>query len=255
MIPMEQIYTLHSFPGPEMGGAPIGLPETFLAPVELEKLTTMRFPKRRDDWLLGRWTAKRLLKYCRPEFNSLSLREIEITNAPSGAPVLRFPSSGGLGVTVSISHSNGAAFCALNFNPDLRIGADLEWIETRFAGLVGDYFTEAEASLVNAYPAGQRDIAVNLVWSIKESMLKSLNLGLRLDTRKIEVLNIGEIGEEKNTPAWLPIEVASQVVEKLNWLAWWKQANGFVVTLSAASARPYASGNIILTGVEAPLAG
>ncbi len=39
-------------------GAP---PEDFLSKAELQKLAQMRFPCRREEWLLGRWTAKRLL--------------------------------------------------------------------------------------------------------------------------------------------------------------------------------------------------
>lgn len=68
------------------------------------------------------------------------------------------------------------------------MGCDLELIEARIPGFVGDFFTATEQRLIDSRPAGdERDMAANLVWSAKESALKVLRTGLRRDTRTLEV--------------------------------------------------------------------
>jgi len=210
--------------------------ESFLCPLEKNKLAGMRSPKRREEWLLGRWTAKNLLRGCKPEFHGLNLDEIEISNTESGAPVLRFPGCELFHANLSISHSNRHAFCTLNFNPEISVGADLEIIETRFPGLVAEYFTREEAELIEKKSALEQDILTNLFWSAKEAMLKSLNLGLRLDTRKIEIISVEGLGSENNaqTP-WFHLQVRSYLPVKWRWAAWWQKRREFVMTISAAS--------------------
>ena len=54
---------------------------------EAARLNAMRFAKRRADWRLGRWTAKRALAVClNLPFDRRALAGIEIRSAPSGAP-------------------------------------------------------------------------------------------------------------------------------------------------------------------------
>ena len=61
-------------------------------------LNGMRFAKRRADWRLGRWTAKRALSvYLDVPAHPQVFKKIEIRPAPSGAPevFLRQPTGGG----------------------------------------------------------------------------------------------------------------------------------------------------------------
>jgi 4'-phosphopantetheinyl transferase EntD len=67
-----------------------------------------------------------------------------------------------------------------------RVGADIELIAEKTPEFVEQYFTTAEWAAVAAAPAGRQAMAATLIWSAKESALKALHLGLRVDTRLVD---------------------------------------------------------------------
>lgn len=160
--------------------------DDWLGPEEALRLSGLRFEKRRADWRLGRWTAKHAVSAClNLGRGSDSLREIEVRPAASGAPEVWL---GGqvAPVTISLSHRGGAALCAVAVS-NIALGCDLELSEPRSSAFIADYFTEEEQSLIS-----ERPHIVTLLWSAKESALKALRVGLRLDTRSVQVhLNPG----------------------------------------------------------------
>ena len=158
----------------------------WLSPGETRCLTAMRFAKRRTDWRLGRWTAKRALAACLQLPADLpALANIEIRAASSGAPEV-FLRNQRAPVTISLSHRAGAAICAVALSAT-SLGCDLETVEPRIATFAADYFTANEQTLVEQTCAQVRPLLVTLLWSAKESALKALNTGLRLDTNSVEV--------------------------------------------------------------------
>jgi 4'-phosphopantetheinyl transferase len=204
----------------------------FLSQSELGKFSTFRFPKRRNEWLLGRWAAKSLVQSV-PAYQQYSLDQIEICNTPEGAPYIQLPGNNTRADCLSISHSDRYALCALASGPDLRVGADLEKIEPRGETFIQDYFTPSERRLVDTYPAETRVIVVTLIWSAKESMLKALGVGLRWDTRKVEIREIGElIPGDANHGEWQKIQVSDLKQGNRQWAAWWQCREQFVVTLA-----------------------
>lgn len=152
----------------------------WLHPNEAARLGEMHFAKRRNDWRLGRWTAKRALA-AHWNLCLVALPNIEIRAASSGAPEV-FMEGESATITISISHRAGRAMCA--FGPaHAALGCDLEIVEPRAATFVADYFTEEEQALVAMAPT---QIAT-VIWSAKESALKALREGLRLDTKTVIV--------------------------------------------------------------------
>jgi 4'-phosphopantetheinyl transferase len=149
-------------------------------------LDAMRFAKRRGDWRLGRWTAKRALSVILDMPAHPLFRKIEIRAAPSGAPEV-FLDSRPAAVTISLSHRAGIAACAVSTS-SVELGCDLEMIEPRSDAFVADYFTLEEQALVARASAAERDRLLALLWSGKESALKALREGLRLDTRSVIVI-------------------------------------------------------------------
>jgi 4'-phosphopantetheinyl transferase len=150
-------------------------------------LDSMHFAKRRADWRLGRWTAKCAL--------SLTLdvpahvqthKKMEIRPAPSGAPEVFFDNQPAA-VTISLSHRSGIAACAVAISR-VEIGCDLEMVEPHSDAFVADYFTIEEQALVARASAADREWILALLWSGKESALKALRAGLRLDTRSVIVI-------------------------------------------------------------------
>lgn len=154
----------------------------WLSTNEMAVLCSMHFPKRRSDWRLGRWTAKLAASACLNlpiDFDALS--HLEIRSASSGAPEALL---GGqpAPISISISHSAGTAFCTVApFGTSL--GCDIEEIDPRSAAFIADYFTAEEKALITRTQLDERTLLVNLLWSGKESALKALHVGLRIDTR------------------------------------------------------------------------
>jgi 4'-phosphopantetheinyl transferase len=159
----------------------------WLSANEAACLNGMRFPKRRADWRLGRWTAKCTLAiYMDVPAHPEVFKKMEIRPAPSGAPEAFFanqPAS----VTISLSHRSGIAACAVATS-GVELGCDLEMVEPRSDAFVADYFTIEEQALVARASAADRPQLLALLWSAKESALKALRAGLRLDTRSVIVI-------------------------------------------------------------------
>ena len=68
-----------------------------------------------------------------------------------------------------------------------ELGCDLEIVEPRSDAFIADYFTAEEQALIERTSAADRSLLLALLWSAKESALKALRAGLRLDTRSVIV--------------------------------------------------------------------
>jgi len=189
-------------------------------------LNGLRFAKRRADWRLGRWTAKcavaSLLKMLA---DPPALAKIEIRPAPSGAPEV-FLTNDPLPVTVSISHRSGAAICTVAWS-GVDLGCDQEVIEPRSEAFVADYFTQDEQALVAQVGGAERDRLLTLLWSAKESALKALREGLRLDTRSVAVTPVDWAFDLNG---WSPLRVCA---EGRSFQGWWQPADSVVRTIVA----------------------
>jgi 4'-phosphopantetheinyl transferase len=167
--------------------ADVPLDDSWLSAREAEFLQKLRFAKRRADWRLGRWTAKRALAICLHVPGSRpGLGQIEVISASSGAPEVFFADKPAA-ISISLSHRAGTAICAVALSAGAAVGCDLEVIEPRSDAFVADYFTAEEQALVAMATPADRPPLLALLWSAKESALKALGQGLRLDTRCVSV--------------------------------------------------------------------
>jgi 4'-phosphopantetheinyl transferase len=200
----------------------------WLAPTEFSFLGGLRFADRRSNWRLGRWTAKCAVAL---RFDlSLSLPElakIEVRPAPSGAPEV-FWENKPAAATISLSHRNGRAICAVA-PPAVELGCDLELIEQHSDAFVADYFTAEEQALVAARTAVERPLLLALLWSAKESALKALREGLRLDTRCM-IINPGNASA--GADGWSPLGIRYTGGRILD--GWWQSGDGMVRTMVTA---------------------
>lgn len=147
-------------------------------------LDGMRFPKRRADWRLGRWTAKLAVAAClKLPTDILAFADIEVLAAPSGAPEV-FVQNRPADIAISLSHRDGIALCVVA-PAEANFGCDLEAIEPHSSAFIADYCTSEEQALITQTPVERRDLLVCLIWSGKESALKALHMGLRLDARSV----------------------------------------------------------------------
>lgn len=220
------------------------VPEGLLSLDEQRRLASLTVAKRRRDWLIGRWTAKRLLQsYMAGRIGAwLPLDTFTIASDPDGAPRVIADCEPELqsaicNLKLSISHCHGHAFCAISDQGGLAIGADIERVEPRAPEFAGDYFTPHELAQLAASPTADRDATVTLIWSAKEAALKALRLGLTVDTRRV---SCALASEHHASLSWEPLTVAcalgaaAPAGRALH--GWWRLTNEFAMTIVLAEA-------------------
>lgn len=211
--------------------------DRWLSVREREHLATIRFRKRRQEYLTRRWAAKHAvvealeLAEAGTPAAATVLATIEVRNRPSGAPWLAI---GGepAGVEISLTDRAGWAVCLVGRPAESEpLGIDLELVEPRTDRFVGDFFTEREQRWVRSLTAGDaRDAAANLVWSAKEAALKVMQIGLRADTRTVEVT----LDDALADGGWSPLTVTGTAGDRFH--GWWRRDHAFVLTLAARTA-------------------
>ena len=194
----------------------------WLSTAEAEVLRGLRFAKRRADWRLGRWTAKNAVAMrFGAQLEPAGLHNIEIRPAASGAPEVFFE-----------GERAGFGACAVG-TPGMALGCDLEFVEPHSATFAADYFSVEEQELVAAAGLANREWLLALLWSAKESALKALQEGLRLDTRSV-LVDPGRISSPQ-PDRWNPLRARCENGQTL--YGWWNVAGGFVRTMLASSCR------------------
>jgi len=218
--------------------------DDWLSGDEAAVLLGLRFAKRRSDWRLGRWTAKcAVAAYLKLPTAPALLGDIEIRALPSGAPQIIIISDRAAPAAISISHRDGIGMCAVAA-PATAIGCDLEIAEAHSAAFMCDYFTEEEEMEIAEAPASRRPLLVAVLWSAKESALKVLCRGLRLDTRAVSV----RLGDWDSGPdRWYPLQVRH--LPGTVFHGWW-QTTGSVVRTLVASPQPGIPRLLSLPGCE-----
>ena len=187
--------------------------DEWLGPRERECARRLGLPRRRAAWRAGRWAAKRAVAECM----ALEPGRVEILPAADGAPEA-WAGDELLPVSVSLSHRDGVA-AAVAAPRGYDAGCDVEVVEPRSAGFAADWFTAEERAAVERAAPSARDELVALIWSAKESVLKVLRTGLRVDTRSVEVA-LARDGFEADT--------AERTI-----CGWWKRDGRFVITAAA----------------------
>ncbi|MER2600277.1 MAG: 4'-phosphopantetheinyl transferase superfamily protein [Caldilineales bacterium] len=272
-----------------------GMPTAgWLSTTEQARLALFRSEKRRQEWLLGRWTAKRLVQgYLHQETGQPPpLDALVIVRDPGGAPAVLFDrdatpmdlpaaarwisrasllgnaerkagqpsfvvSGMALPISLSISHSQGLALCALytagetafglssqvedGFPVDgnVVIGIDIERSEPRPDSFVQAYFTSEEIHWIGQALGSEQALLATATWSAKEAVLKALQLGLVVDTRRVQCLPA--MGLELAAAAnhgWNEVHITCDpaLLPERNdwqWRGWWRREGAFVLTLAA----------------------
>lgn len=232
----------------EQSEADVPAGNDWLSPREVVCLSRLRFPKRRADWQLGRWTAKcALADYLKVCAVPKVLASIELHPSESGAPEFFFENRSS-SVPISLSHRAGIAVCAVAPSGG-ALGCDLETIEPRSHAFLTDYFTTEEQALVAQASPADRFRLLALLWSAKESALKALRAGLRLDTRSVIVSPAGALqvqgeanngckkdpaligGQPSDLSCWRPLQVRH--TDGQTFHGWWRQAGNLLRTVVA----------------------
>jgi 4'-phosphopantetheinyl transferase len=187
-------------------------------------LAGLRIPRRREDWRLGRWTAKAAVA----AHLGADPARIEILAADDGAPEAWLDGAP-LPLSVSLSHRAGRAVAAVSASPD-AVGCDLELVEPRSPAFVREWLAPREQALVAQRAGAERDMLANLLWSAREAAAKFRREGLRLDVRRAEVV-LGAAGGGDwhrfavRWPDGAPVTSG-----------WWRSEPGWVLTIAGGPA-------------------
>jgi 4'-phosphopantetheinyl transferase len=214
----------------------------WLSPAERARLGTFRFTKRRDEYLLRRWAGKQAVAAALAlPTDSLCLASIEVLNRWTGAPYVLV---GGepLGFDISLSDRAGWAVCVVGDGPGSgdddgatggTVGIDLELVEPRSDAFIADFLTPPEQAYVLGQPGvDARHATANLLWSAKESALKVMHTGLRVDTRTVEVT----VHQAPRLEGWSPLTVTA--VDGRVFPGWWRRDGVFLLTIAFAQPAP-----------------
>jgi 4'-phosphopantetheinyl transferase len=208
--------------------------EAYLTLNELDRLGLLRFPKRRAEWLHGRWTMKYLLRHSAADYIGLSPVWVQVKNEPEGMPYLeKLPDAKRLPVNISISHRDHHAFCGLTTAPDIQVGVDMEVVENRPPSFLEDYFTAQEYASGLALRGFEQDIWFTLLWSLKESVLKAVGKGLRLDTRNVVINQVEDLTGALHNSDWRRAHVIFEKDEPAQWHLWWRFHGRFIYSIAA----------------------
>jgi phosphopantetheinyl transferase len=222
------VVSVRDHPDVAVGKAPEGL----LSCQEEALLAEMRFLSRRRKWLLGRLAAKTLLADELPAVRGQPASSIRILNEPSGAPYAEVAGNGVLASALSISHRLDFGAAAVAAPGITALGIDLETIEPRPHDLFADYFTDPETDRARAAGA-LRDLEVARIWSAKEAVLKAAGLGLRVDTRLIEIGPAQPGATRDDDWADLDLTISREVGLRGQARGYWRWAPGAPYLLTA----------------------
>ena len=205
------------------------IPENFdwLNEAELQQMQGFRFPKKRQDWLSGRWTAKSLLRNIFQTSQNIELKDLSIQNKPSGAPYA-LHNGKPLDGSISISHRGNYAVTAFSFDPSLSLGIDLELVEEKSQGFIEDYFTKAETYQIVHLSSDEQMLASSLLWSGREALVKAHQIGLRVDTRAFEL----KYAPANKKETWQPLEILIYPSEMGLVKLFWLPFDEYIITLA-----------------------
>jgi 4'-phosphopantetheinyl transferase len=193
--------------------------DQWLTPSERAVLAGLSLAKRREDWRLGRWTAKALVA----AVLDVPVDRVEVRAADDGAPEA-IVNGARAELSLSLSHRDRVAVAALAPAPTM-VGVDLETLETRSDAFVREWLSDDEqAALPRAGPA--RDVRVLCSWTGKEASAKVLRGGLRLAVQHAVVT----ASTPEGCVVWSPLRVA-WTRERIEHLGWWRVDERAVIAI------------------------
>ena len=200
--------------------------DDWLSARERAVLAGLRLPKRRDDWRLGRWTAKAAVA----AWLGVGSERVEVLAGADGAPDAWLDGAPAP-VSLSLSHRAGRGLAAVTDLPAV-IGCDLELVEHRSDAFVREWLTTVEQAALSPLDGAARDVAANLRWAAKEAAAKARREGLRLDVRHAGV-ELGPAGG-----GWRPLTI--RWPEGACVAGWWCAEAGWIMAVvgSPAPASP-----------------
>jgi 4'-phosphopantetheinyl transferase len=150
---------------------------------EPERLQAARFHFAADSW--SYLVAQSLLRWALGRQLGIRPAHLKFRRNPYGRPLLDDDSSG---LFFSLTHARGMVACALA--RDMAIGVDVERADrdVNAQDLARDYFAPLEVAHLNSVPPADRLKHFFIQWTVKESFLKAIGMGLHAPVSTLAVI-------------------------------------------------------------------
>ena len=153
--------------------------DSSLSTNEKRRYNSIKFDKKRTEWLAGRIAAKFSLAYT----HGKPLSQIEILKDENRSPYYIFD---GVKTHVSITHSEGMALSTVR---DKTV--DLELISERSPTFVDEVFSPEEIKNYDLHNAESR--VITMLWTMKEAHLKRMRIGLKTDLHGVIIKDLQDL--------------------------------------------------------------
>ena len=152
---------------------------------EYLELQTMKFEKRKHDYVLGRLCSKIAVQQIYPELN---YSQIDVSNGFFNQPVVNIPNNS---IQISLSHCNDYGI-AIAFDESIPMGIDIEEIKERNYKVIKSQLTQGEMNIIDE---DENPWLFTAFWALKEAISKALKTGF---LTPIEVYEISEYKIDEN---------------------------------------------------------
>jgi 4'-phosphopantetheinyl transferase len=223
---MINLYFSYSGTGNEELECPKTLDKYFSLEEQAE-YSRFKVIKRQFEWISSRIISKKMINQIL-KGEKLNFPDIRIKKEETGQPYIYITGQGRLEGKFSLSHSNGYVFCGYSLSKELMFGLDLEKIEAHSLEFVQDYFSSQEIERYQVLDGNDKDGYTTMVWSAKESVLKTLGLGLSIDTRKVEII---PLEDSSRLTGWNSCSVKLENKMNLTMNVYWQKVDGFIRTI------------------------
>ena len=203
--------------------------QNYLSKKEIDLYNNI-LPAKKEDWLVGRYSAKEAVhNYFLENFQKdFKLNKIEILRKEINKPAYKLPIKQTVKTNISISHCEGLAVSAIAENKtDGLVGIDIEKIRNFKLKEIKSFLTGQELSQILKQNLENKNKIATLFWSIKESYLKAIGRGLVYHPKFIELkINLEDktcelYDKNKKIPAKIEWQVFKKeyLIAKVNIIA------------------------------------
>lgn len=148
----------------------------------------IRVPKRKKEWLLGRYTAKLLLQsYLQKDYNNeILLTDVELLSKPNTKPELEIQGKHIVNTDLSLSHTANIAVAAITTKENFKVGVDIEKTRKLDEKVCKYFLSDVELAQIKNNPL-EKDRLITILWTLKEATLKALRIGLNGSLKGITI--------------------------------------------------------------------
>ena len=151
---------------------------------EIEIYNSIKFDKRKRDWLAGRLAAKKaFIDYCKKNTGFKNTNITVLNNCNKAPYIFEYPE-----LDISITHSNDLAIAAIS---NSLIGIDLEKISSGNPLIIKYFFSENESNLLKKESLHNDKVSESIIriWTRKEAVAKYLKLGMKINFKLLDTVN------------------------------------------------------------------